>query len=1455
VALALAVAALAILSVWGAPVGAGAAEGGELVAQPAQGAPAQTMLGASPEEAPGEVWATSTRGRGLARYTDAAGWEELPAPGAGLAFVGGASAGRTTPRGGFAVAASDEEGEVLVVRDPGGEARQAADPGALLGGESLFGSSSAGRLLTASEGPGGRTEALVVPEGQEEVLDFDGEGWSSEEICTDALAAPGCEAPESPFDAIAIEAGGGEAWLLGREAVAGEGIELFRRETGGGATVWRQQPLGPPGSLGALFAEAKPLGVPVTARDKGQPLTVTEKGVWADAVLGEGAEAHDATVFYDIGQDKVTGSWCDLTSPAGLCQFPLGSELSAGQGRSFAWPSGGPYGRRVVTGVGQGAILSLEGSAFTRLALAGGNAGASEGAALGAPDEGWLGASPPLHLTRNPEPARLQSWPVPFRRPLLAIAPEPGAPVGALGSEALAVGDDGQVARYVPGQGWEPESLLKSSGKRATPTLRGVAWPEAGRAFAVGDEAAMWVWQKATGLWEPDPAKPRSLTRANFTGIAFDPSNPSRGYAVGKQGVLLGYGRTWTQEELPAGVPAEANFTSIAFAGSEALATYKYPVPVPNKEPVYTGGVLVDDGSGWQVDEGAGAALHGAVPQRVAGLPDGGAVVVTIGLEAGSGGNGTAIERQGPGALWQQVSGGSPGYPVALAAVREGGQVRAVVSVPPTAGQAGEDLNTDREQVFNQPPPGQAPLLTDPYRLPGGGVVIRQTANGWRDEQHQTYPLPPRVEGQTTYDLPQRPDPVLALLIGPEGEGWAVGGETGTAVAFLGESSQTAGVMRYGSNAAPPSNAAPAPIPTEAGTASFALGGDAQCAAACADLAGVGIGPDRWLRAAVGGAAQIGGLHAFLYAGPGVAGEAGSLGASLDPLAFSREEAFYAHRLGSAAGSLPVFAAPAGSDLDRTGSLSTFATAFSGFGAPLGAAPPGPGIAPVTQMDASHGYYSFDSGGAGGTVRVIVLDYAAPTLGAEQSCWLAGQLSAARQAARPAVVVGGRDLAGQAPEAATDAAQVAPILTGASAPEGCAPEGPAAASAYLFDFPEANRAYRLTAGGRSIPAYGSGTLGYVTPPAPSRRDFDGASGFLLVSVDVKDRDASTNLAPVSARLIPNIGALALDATDGTLLRRSQPALFEALARRPLAGTRCQGGQAPRPCEVLSPEPYVQIPSECQGALCSTSLFPEYTFTSSAPDIADFVAPDPRSANPRDVLLVNEKPVLNSHSGLLCAFNAGTTTVTVSTGGLSYSQKVTVLGGSVQRPCGTTPLRSRAAVEPGVGSPPAPAPAPAGSPAPSPSPALPPPPPPPIVSGAAPAPAPSPPAPPPAVVAPFVPLQAPAVPIVPIVPPPPAPAAQPTPPSGTSQVNALEREEEEEEAYDLVSQMSARPSPGPSQVPLTAAESPGGGHGGVAWLMPALLLTAAVAAAAGIGGRRRPRPQPAYQTTNRTRRYR
>lgn len=1448
-------AALSLAVAWFGPSGAGAAASGELVVQPSLGAPADVFLGASPQEAPGEAWATARDAAGtlsLARYSDANGWDKVstPLPPDLLSFFvrDGATAGRATPRGGVAVAAEGEDSsfeqvELVLIRDPGGSPRLAEEPTALLEEQfesSLFGPSTEPTLLAASDEAGGRTGAYVVPESRRRVLHYDGDNWSSEQICMDA--APGCTEPLFSFQAYGIDSSGGEAWLVGTGGAVGAGIELFHREAG----TWRPQPLGPVNSLGARLAQEEPggAGITVKPRRQGQPLTVTSAGVWFDFRLETGGSAEDATAYFDAGQDQVTGSWCD--SIAALCPLPLGADLPNGDGRSFAWPPGGssgPFGTRAITGVGAGAILSLDGSAFRRLTFVGGDAGSRQGAALSSPEEGWLGASPPLQLTRAPQASRLQSWPVPFRRPLTAIAGEPGKGPGALGAGALAVGMGGQVARYVPGVGWEPEFLLRGSGKRATPTLRGVAWPEPGLAYAVGDGAAMWRWQKATGLWQPDPGAPASLARANFTGIAFDPAQPSRGYAVGKQGVLLGFGREWKQEALPAGIPAEANFSSISFAGGEAIATWKFP----KSDSAYSGGVIVNDGSGWRVDSGAQEALGGAIPQRVAGLPDGGAAIATLGAGEGQQVSGRVIVRQGAGGSWQATPGGLTGFPTALAAVREGGTVRALVSV---AGQSPGEHGSDREQIFNQPPPGQAPLLTAPYALPASGALLRQTPSGWRDEQRQQYPLPAHASGQVLYDLPVRSDPVLALLIAPDGsDGWAVGGDTASNVEFLSSQVQTAAVMRYGSAAAPPSNASTAPIPASEGAATFAIGGHARCAAPCADFAGAGIGPDRWLPNAVSRAAGVPGVRAFVYTGGSVAPNLGNpssevpLAKSIAGSAFQREEEAYARRLGAGAGSLPVFAAPSQTDLDAASSLSTFQAVFDGFGPPFGAAAPGPGIAPVSAADPGKAYYSFDSSGAGGAVRVIVLDYSSPALGEAQQCWLAQELAAARSSSRPAIVVGERDLAGLAPNAAADRVPVVRTLVGLESP--CPLPGPqGAASAYFFDFPEENRAYRLNAGGRSLSTFGSGTLGYVEPPPSAKNDFAGASGFLVVSVEVDERDPATNVAPVGVKLVPAIGSLALDATDGTLLRRSQPALFEGLARRALAGSQCEGSvNAPGRCEKLSPPPYVPIPSRCQGANCATSVFPEYTFSSSEPDIADFVAADPTSSNPRNVLLVKKKPVLDSHSGLLCAFNAGTTIVTVTTGGLSYSQKVTVQAGTVQQPCGTTPLRNRQGISDEPAAPPAPAPTPESGPLPNDTPPPPPPPP----ASAQPQPSPpvqkaTPPTPPTPIS--YFPVVAPtAVPLVPIVPPPPLPAVQPTPPSGTSQVNAVEEEEEPEEATESSSAFAALPEPGPANVSLRQRDS----GGGVPLLIPVVVLVAAIAAA-GIGGRRRD-PRPAFQTTS------
>jgi hypothetical protein len=1471
--------------------GAAALAPGELIAQPALGAPAETFLGASPGESAGEVWATASAGQRIARFTEAAGWEVLPPvesegqPVAELTFFKGAAVGRTTADGGVVAAAKVGEGQRLVVHDPGGSFRLASEPGeALLGsGEKLFGSQP---LLAATEEPGGTIGAYVVPvtepaSATKSILAYDGHGWSKEAICIKPPALPGEECEQAPgknFRVLAIEGGpGSEAWMLGRSGngVIGQPIELFAREPNG---EWLERELGStaPGSV-----LAKPPGGLTIAARSGQPLTVTSEGVWVDATLKTGAQpAVDGTFFYSIPAGRMTGSWCDLNSPAGLCAHPLDAEFPAGEYRSFAWPSGGPFGQRAVTGVGEGALLELEGESFLRLPLSGGSSGAEFGAALSSPEAGWLGTGngrAPLQLGRvgsTVQASQLQSWPVPFRRPLLAIAPQPGAPVGGLGSKALAVGVEGEVARFEPGIGWQPEALLNAGGQRARPTLRGVAWPEPGFAYAVGDQGEMWLWRAGTGLWEPDPGKPPNLGSDNFTGIAFDPGRPERGYAIGKQGVLLGYGREWVQETLPPEMNAEANLTSIAFAGEEALVAYKFP---KENEGGYVGGLLVNSGSGWSIEPEAAAALgEFGAPQAVAGLPDGGAVMAA----SNHTGEVEILERNGPGAPWISAPKGLSEFPTALAAVREGGQVRAVVSV----GQAGFNnvspldaaWRTDEAQVRHQPALGEPPLLTEPYPLPMNGFLVRQTNTGWRDEQHEAIPAPSHNPSQLQYDLPVRPDPVLALLLAPDGSGgWAVGGVTGEESARGKEPQiQTAGVQRYGPGAAPPSNFTPAPIQVASGTATFAIGGNSRCAGPCADLMQTGIGPQRWLGSAVGDVAALGTgkVRAFLYTGPGVAesGEVGSeqsYGSLLSPLAFAREEAAYAQRLGSSAGAMPVYAAPTSTDLDAQGSLGAFTAAFGGFDAPLGGAIPSGGVAPIEAATAGHGYYSFESSGeAGVNVRVIVLDYAARTLEASspgQQCWLAQELSAARSAHTPAIVLGARDLAGLASNAAEDSTETRNTLVGGAPPAGCVLPGPAGpASAYFFDYPEENRQYRLTSGSASVPAFGTGTLGYIGVPGARNRQFLGASGYLLASVGAPE--PTTNIAPVSAELIPDVGSLALDAADGTLLRRSQTALFEGLARRPLAGDRCGGTIE---C-TLSPDPYIPIPSECTGPNCSTGLLPEYRFSSSRPDIADFVQVNPAANNPRSVLLVNGKAVSDPRSGLLCAFNAGTTTVTIAAGGLSYSEPVTVQPGSVERPCGTVPLleSTGGSVEPLETEPPFEGEKPPFEKTP------------PLELPNAPhgsgqqslphsipqhqsipqvrAPAPHhPPQPVPHSLPNFF-QQTPGIfPIVPIIPVPGPPAVEPTPPSGTSPVTqpatSPEPEEEQEAAIEQAHHMSAVSHPRRRSA-ATAMGVEASDHGfDPLRLLPVIVLIAALAGAAG-RTRRRPDVAPVISTRRRNR---
>jgi hypothetical protein len=1372
--------------------------------QPQLGAPENLQFfGASPAQAPGEVWGTAEIGsvpatvdgtqisdsRLVVRRAQGTGWQVVPVTDEEGELLDFRGTPRATEDGGLAMLEETEQvsEQTIITRNPTGASFvPAPSPAAVLEkGESL----SEGFAVVDEQA--GSTGALILPQNISTsapgVLHYDGAKWTREPICTEyeALAAEPCKGPPSNLRAsgvtTAIAASSPQnAWLLASRP--NEALMLFKRtEVAPGSFAWTQSdtPVG-------WAPEAQDA---VTGLASGQLLTVTSRGVWVDADL-HGAERASLSVFLEAEPDgasgrwsgKVLGRWC-FPELAG-CNGSLGEALPANYS-SFAWAGGGGFGTRIIVGLSGGSLLRFQDAGDFQY-VPGGGGGESTDAAFAksgdGPEEGWIAGDgggehePPgisvggqlEHISATGEPPALgqsQSWPLPFRRPLLAIAPEPGTLPGDPSAQALAVGDQGEIARYLPGKGWTPEFLYNGSGAVQRPRLRAVAWPEPGRAYAVGDEGVMWLWRADTGLWEPDPAEPLGL-HANLTAIAFSTQNPAVGYAVGKQGTLLAYDKTWTQQELPPGLE-QADFTSVAFAGGQALATYRMAAPHPetectataNKAVCEVGGLIVNNGSGWEIDASA-QQLLGALPtptasvlSKVAGLPDGGAVAAGPRL---------VIERDSASSPWRFSREPLPGAEniSALAAIRAGSEVQALVSID-LAAESNPNESELLLRIDNLPPPGfgQPFALVGPDPLPFTGYLLRETSEGWQDLEQQAYPSNLAGNSQhssTEDDLPDWPDPVLALDVDPSGsEGWAVGGRTtGLRLESNQIDVQSATALRLGPGSAP-SQSAGAPIPTSPGQATFAVGGGAQCLGPCASLEDEGLGPALSLSHAVSTAAGIPGLRAFLYTGARVAGRRGLTPGStwsLSSTEFVRELQGYGSDL-SAAGPLPVRVAPSPSDLDSQGGLSTF-TSVLGADAGAGSAT-GPG-----------GIYEFQSGGAGGTVLVIVLDYSTSSLAPGELGWLQEQLEAAQRAGLPAIVMGNADIRATG----SDHVAVQRVLLEHGA------------SAYLFDSPNENRAGKIAAGSREVPVFGTGTLGYVPPPRRPQ-EFLGASGFLLVNVNVARRNPRTNVAPVTVTLTPNISQLALDATDGTLLRRSQVALFQALARRPLGGSAVIGGFT---SGEIAPDPYVPIPETCNGPGCSQFIEPEYTFSSSNPEVGNFVKHEASSEDPRKVLQnAKGEPESDPHSpGVFCAFNSGTTTVSITTGGLTYSEPVTVQAGSVEQPCGTVRLKNppavatTARVAPSAPPPSAPA---AGSP--SPVALAPPPPPPPAPAPPAVPSAPRAPAPPP----PFFakPLSVAPLVALPLLPPP--PLARPIPPSGTSPVTAPaaapKEEEEDEEAVE------------------------------------------------------------------------
>ena len=1354
---------------------------------------------------------------------------------------------------------------VVLARDPGGRFKVLPEPATGVlptageGGDphagTLVEGEGAGAVADAVVQNGSRTEAFFGSLGRvrdTSVIRWSGAQWSREPV----------ELPGGYTGSFTIVALAGvtpqNMWLLGKASQeSGLGPMLFKRVVNGsGEGHWENVELG-----SALFAQAATPAQNVSGvaplSSPAQALTGDSQGVWIDGNLqapGGGGDGYDFTLYYDIAQAKVTASWCDAHASGGeaLCTHPLDARFGRFAGyRSFAFDGPG-FGSRIITNslhpggedsTNMGSYLSLEGATFQRMPGAG--ADNAPGGAFYSPSDGWLEG--PVQVTGRPVAQRLVGWPVSARAPFTAVASAPGTAPGDPNAQALAVGTNGTVARYIPGRGWQREFLLSSSGAVSSPTLRAVAWPEANRAFASGDLGAMWVWRAETGLWEKDPAVPPTGFQRDLLGIAFAPGNPGVGYAVGLGGTLLRYGKTWTQERLPEpfqrdseGEPEatlRANFTAVAFAGSEAMVVAAHDL-------------LVNDGSGWRIDPEVHALLASlpSMPQLnvIAGLPNGGAVLA---------GHDVVLERDSASSPWhfseQPVVNETA---VAASAYLEGSKVRAVLSVVP-------DFVYPQPLILPPVDPNTPPPLIPPNPLPGDGYLLRETPGGWEDEERSAY----AGDGE---DKPVKADPIAALDLGPDGSGWAVGGWSGhaddagrgTDASGSGQAVrgavQTAGIYRYAPGGGPqgPPNTASSPVPLSAGVATFAVAGHAECSEPCADLAEEGIAPDRNLTSAIGAigglAGQPNGPRALLYTGgretPGEGPE-------------SVAEADRYAQLLAQGGGLGVFGAVSAGDSEG-GSASAYGAAFAAFPAPFGegslptgvstASIPGPS-GPVHQGARTH--YAFDSTGPTGTVRVIVIDNSRGSLAASdpyqnpaepQAPWLGEMLADARARGVPAIVVGSRELNPHLPPAlnvATDASEEAQIMVAGGA------------SAYLYERPEESRASQIPSGGSvTIPEFGTGTLGYrsaisgsFTPGQPDA--LFGTTGYLLVSVNVAQRNPATNVVPVSARLIPLVQSMSLDPLDGTLLRRSAPALFEGLGRRPIAGDRWGPVSAsdgnPNPPGA---DPYSEFPpTPCLQSDCSSAIQPEYRFTSSEPEIADFVEQDPNSTNLRKPLQDSAGHVIpDAKSGILCAFNAGNTVVTISAGGLSYSVPVTVLGGSVQQPCGTVPLaagrfaKAASAASARPISPPPPSPAPAPAP-------IAPPPPPALVLPAPPAkPAVKPP--PPAAALLFTPLLLGLQNGVPAIPPPPAGGfARPIPPGGAG-VRVFEEKKEEEEATEQSQAFAAYRAAAHRGLPVGARAyaAPGGGNNSptpAVYLLCLVVLAAAGGATLRFGPGRRARP--------------
>ena len=348
----------------------------------------------------------------------------------------------------------------------------------------------------------------------------------------------------------------------------------------------------------------------------------------------------------------MTGSWCDLAAPAGLCQLRarLGTARRRRPQLRLAPSGSGPTAQRAITGIGQGAILSLEGTAFVRIPLAGGGAGCGRARRSAPRTRAGSGRRRPLQLTRNPEPARLQPWPVPFRRPLTAVAPEPGAPVGGARLRS-ARGRRRRAGRPLRARPRLGTGILlqrpRANGRRRP--CAGSPGPNPVAPTRSATPARCGSGRRRPALWEPDPAEPRTPDPRQLHRDRLRPGQAEPRLRGRQAGAAARLRPPLDAGSAAPGRPAGSQLHLDRLRRRRSAGDLQIPRHSqrqrrlqrrrPRQRRLRLAGRR----------KAPRRRSAGRSPQRVAGLPDGGAAIASLGLEARRRGDAGGDRAPGPG--------------------------------------------------------------------------------------------------------------------------------------------------------------------------------------------------------------------------------------------------------------------------------------------------------------------------------------------------------------------------------------------------------------------------------------------------------------------------------------------------------------------------------------------------------------------------------------------------------------------------------------------------------------------------------------------------------------------------------------------------------------------------------------------------------------------------------------